>query len=267
MALRAPSHPLLGCELLVITACSWRDHHGVIIIANSWRHHGRSPRCECPQSVRGLSSVCGRGWQAKLLQVCQQALASNKGGAKGGAPPAAAAAPRPTITWSEAALGAKGDEGPAKRGGCTLTAAAGRLWLLGGADRAGEAHGDLWEYAPAAGWRRANFDASAPFTPRSGHTTVAAADAVNVAVWLQPASAPSRPPWRPRYVLSSPNRNRPRRCLPSAAAPDLRRAGPPQQQAPRRSPADLAAQIGRRSHNLARAVHRRWRARRAAVDA
>ena len=46
---------------------------------------------------------------------------------------ARAAVSRPALPWAEAPH-SKAGELPAKRGGCTLTAAGGRLWLLGGAE-------------------------------------------------------------------------------------------------------------------------------------
>jgi tetratricopeptide (TPR) repeat protein len=138
--------------------------------------------------------------QARLLQTCQQALAANKDAAKaekpveqGGARPAAIA----PLRWQEAKHVAGAT--PAARGGCTLTAAAGRLWLLGGADRAGAVHGDVWEYSPpapspaptdgttaapadstveaaaeagAVGWRRHAGCEGGIFSPRSGHAAV-----------------------------------------------------------------------------------------------
>ena len=80
------------------------------------------------------------------------------------------------------------------RAQATLTAARGRLWLLGGADRAGNADADLWEYVPdgyvgelhsekapnvAAGWRRHQAEEGG-FTGRLGHAAATWSDSILV---------------------------------------------------------------------------------------
>lgn len=109
---------------------------------------------------------------AELVAACQQTLAGRHGGTGGGG----AALPR--MRWSELLVG-KTEARPAKRGGATLSAAAGRLWLVGGADRTGSVQDDVWEYAPAessaaaaaVSWRR--HEAGDGFRARSGHAACA----------------------------------------------------------------------------------------------
>ena len=101
---------------------------------------------------------------APLLAECQKALASPSGG------------PRQKLAWRVCAAGATC---PPKRGGATLNAADGRLWLIGGADRTGKVHGDVWEYSHAAadgtgggGWRRHSPAGAVGLHARSGHAAV-----------------------------------------------------------------------------------------------
>ena len=137
----------------------------------------------------------------RLLQTCNEALTARRAheksaaAAAAGATAAAAAEPPPPplrgpplrLQWGKPVVPARSAARPAKRSGATLSAVGGRLWLLGGADREAQVHGDVWEYVPPAatplavsdggggGWVL-HFAASAPpFTPRAAHAAAARA--------------------------------------------------------------------------------------------
>ena len=150
---------------------------------------------------------------APLLSECQQALAAAKASKAAGAAAGASASdpvpvqPRPR--WAE--LPTPGGVRPPKRGGATLNLVGGRLWLVGGADRTGLVHQDVWEYvleehgggggggsgggaggsgeggAPV-GWRL--HELAGGLSPRSGH----AAATVPAAALRAPGAAPSTDP-------------------------------------------------------------------------
>ena len=107
-----------------------------------------------------------------LLRSCQQALGTSEGGCGEGAAADAASGAAARLVWRECA--AAGGKAPPKRGGATLSAAGGRLWLVGGATRTGDLYDDVWEYAPSDGgesggggsWRKHEAGA---LSGRSGH--------------------------------------------------------------------------------------------------
>ena len=76
---------------------------------------------------------------AQLVQECHAMLNAVK--ISESMSPAEDMPPMSRLSWVEHKLGVL----PPKRGGATLTAAAGRLWLIGGADRSGAVHADVWE--------------------------------------------------------------------------------------------------------------------------
>ena len=102
---------------------------------------------------------------APLVEKCNGALHTrHSGGAKGGG----AGATR--MPWKEASSGDKG--GPPKRGGAVLCGCAGRLWLVGGADRLGSVYNDVWSFEPAtSAWKV--HEAGDGFKLRSGHAACA----------------------------------------------------------------------------------------------
>ena len=109
---------------------------------------------------------------ASLVEQCQAALAERSKG-----PSSGAKGDVPRLPWRATPMAA-GCAKPQKRGGAAICAASGRLWLIGGADRTGTVHGDVWEYAPsaataegqAAGWRCHGTPADAQqLVPRCGH--------------------------------------------------------------------------------------------------
>lgn len=122
----------------------------------------------------------------RLHQQCQAALAAAKAHAKvqtaaKAAPAKAAPAPVPQrrLLWRELPCALR----PPKRGGATLSAFSGRLWLIGGADRTGAAYANVWEYMPtplgeggdaaegsAPGWRE---HSTQGFSARINHAAAA----------------------------------------------------------------------------------------------
>lgn len=133
---------------------------------------------------------------ARLLQKCNAALAASKAAQAAKSAEAFVAAPtnastaRRSIEWVRVDTTAN-DEGqrstPPARGGATLTALAGSLWLIGGADRTGAQDSAVWQYlAGPAGiehsagiWVRHEPQGDA-FTSRNGHAASASSDAALV---------------------------------------------------------------------------------------
>ena len=117
---------------------------------------------------------------APLLRQCSQVLADAKAAKAAGVPPPPPPPPPPKgrARWSE--MPTTQGVRPPKRGGSTLTAAADRLWLIGGADRAPTVYGDVWEYpldcgdgggGSRAGWRVNEL--AGEVAVRTGHAAVA----------------------------------------------------------------------------------------------
>ena len=135
--------------------------------------------------------------QALLLQACNEALTARRAHEKSATAAAAAAAAEPPppplrgpplrLQWGKPVVPARSATRPAKRSGATLSAVGGRLWLLGGADREAQVHGDVWEYVPPAaaplavsdggggGWVLHAPASAPPFTPREAHAAAARA--------------------------------------------------------------------------------------------
>ena len=131
----------------------------------------------------------------RLLQTCNEALTARRAHEKSAAAAAAAEPPPPPpprgpplrLQWGKPVVPARGAARPAKRSGATLSAVGGRLWLLGGADREAQVHGDVWEYVPPAatppsvsdgdcgGWVLHLAASAPPFTPRAAHAAAARA--------------------------------------------------------------------------------------------
>lgn len=109
---------------------------------------------------------------APLVQQCTAALAARHGG--GGGPPVV------RMSWKDRTWAT-----PPSRGGSVLAAAAGRLWLIAGADRTGNVYNDVWEYDPAGiggggtsqAWRTHTGFATVDTLERN-HEATAAADGI-----------------------------------------------------------------------------------------
>jgi hypothetical protein len=117
-----------------------------------------------------------------LVQACQQALAARAGGHA-----ASRGEAKPRLQWRPVASTSSAATSPPKRGGAAMCGSEGRIWLIGGADRTGTVHGDVWEFMPSelpdasdgssgegparpSGWRR--HEAGDGFSARSGHAAV-----------------------------------------------------------------------------------------------
>ena len=96
-----------------------------------------------------------------LVQQMQKALAERNR-------PAGATGDIPRVPWVLSAA-SRGANKPPKRGGAVLCAAAGRIWLIGGADRMGTVHGDVWEYADGSWQSHGDLGDATAFVPRCGH--------------------------------------------------------------------------------------------------
>lgn len=83
-----------------------------------------------------------------LLQRCREALAAATVAAPPAPPPPLAC--RDPVSWVkvEARGGGKAAQSPPARGGATLTALGGSLWLIGGADRTGSVQAAVWCFTP-----------------------------------------------------------------------------------------------------------------------
>lgn len=100
------------------------------------------------RAMVGLKAGASNPTAARLLQKCSAVLSAAKSAA---APKTVSAAPatKRSIEWVR--VDTRGEEKrPAARGGATLTAVAGALWLVGGADRSGAQDEAVWQYVPGA---------------------------------------------------------------------------------------------------------------------
>ena len=127
---------------------------------------------------RPALSKKGKQQHAALLQECQKALVDADAARAQATPHPPPPPPPPTsgrrARWHElqAARGSR----PPRRGGASLTAAAGRLWLIGGADRTGNVYSDVWEYVPSPSESAEISDSVAAAGPAAGTATAVASE-------------------------------------------------------------------------------------------
>jgi len=154
------------------------------------------PSEEAVRRLVGSATLKADPAGARVLQKCNAALAVAKHtAAKAAAPPAAARAAagyHRSIEWVKVDVSRetppKNKPGmPAARGGATLSALGGSLWLVGGADRSGAEDAAVWEYRPgpsgvehsAGAWLR-HKPCGDPFKARNGHAAAATGGGVVV---------------------------------------------------------------------------------------
>jgi hypothetical protein len=110
-----------------------------------------------------------------VIQTCSAALSAAKAAAAGGT----TAAARRSMEWVR--VDTRGEtKRPSARGGASLTAVAGSLWLVGGANRSGVQDEAVWQYVPGApgvehsagAWVRHQSQGDA-YVSRNGHAAAA----------------------------------------------------------------------------------------------